>query len=41
MTKLLLLSALIFGSIYGGNAAIDSIGTSVDNRNAVIEQYTD
>jgi hypothetical protein len=41
MTKVLMLSALIVGSIYGGSSAIDSIGSVADNRNAAIEQYTE
>lgn len=41
MTKLILLSALVVGSIYGGTNAIDSLQSSVDNRTAAIEQYTE
>lgn len=41
MTKVLMLSALIFGSIYGGSAAVDSIGSAADSRSATIEQYTE
>lgn len=41
MTKLILLSALIVGSIYGGNSAFDSISSVADNRAAAIEQYTE
>jgi len=41
MTKVLMLSALILGSIYGANNAIDSISSTADNRSAVIEQYVD
>lgn len=41
MTKLILLSALTFGSIYGAFNAIDSVSSVAADRSTAIEQFSE